>query len=220
MKVIAVIPAYNEAEKIFEVVSTTKELVDRVIVVNDASQDNTLSICQQFDNRVVALSHAVNLGQGAALKTGCEAAWMMGAEAVILIDGDNQHDPSEIPFFIEKLKQGYEVVFGVRRINNEMPFIKRFGNLFLTKATHKLFNVSLSDVQCGYRIFSQSGYKKLEWDSIGYPYAIEMVVNAGKNKVNYEELLTKTIYHDNYKGTTLFDGIKIFIKMLSWKINK
>ncbi len=220
MKVIAVIPAYNEAEKIFEVVSTTKELVDRVIVVNDASQDNTLSICQQFDNRVVALSHAVNLGQGAALKTGCEAAWMMGAEAVILIDGDNQHDPSEIPFFIEKLKQGYEVVFGVRRINNEMPFIKRFGNLFLTKATHKLFNVSLSDVQCGYRIFSRSGYKKLEWDSIGYPYAIEMVVNAGKNKVNYEELLTKTIYHDNYKGTTLFDGIKIFIKMLSWKINK
>ena len=97
MKAIAVIPAYNEAERIGRIIPDVKKQVDKVIVVDDGSRDATARNAQQKGAMVV--SHAVNLGKGAALKTGCDVALKLKADAIIVMDADGQHKASDIPLF-------------------------------------------------------------------------------------------------------------------------
>ena len=100
-KVIAVIPAYNESKYIGDVVRETRKYVDEVIVVDDASKDNTGEIARRMG--AVVLRHCINLHKGATLKTGCEAAIGLGAKIILTLDGDGQHNPDEIPQLLEKL---------------------------------------------------------------------------------------------------------------------
>ena len=95
MKTIAVIPAYNEAKHIAEIVSEVKKYVPDVLVIDDASADATRELAKRAGATV--LRHPINLGKAGAIKTGCDAALSLQAEIIILLDGDGQHDPKHIP---------------------------------------------------------------------------------------------------------------------------
>ncbi|MDP7179646.1 MAG: glycosyltransferase family 2 protein [Candidatus Woesearchaeota archaeon] len=213
----AVIPAYNEEENIINVIKETKKYLSNIVVVDDGSKDRTYEVAKQ--EGIIVLKHIINLGKGAALKTGCDFTLKKEANKIIVLDSDNQHEPSEIPNFLNELKNK-EVILGYRKRNNEMPFILKLGNFIINRITKLLYNVELHDTQCGYRAFTSDAYKKIRWKASDYSMESEMIANIGKNKLSYTQIPIKTIYVDRYKGTTIIDGIKIVLNMIWWKITK
>lgn len=215
--VYVVIPAYNESKHISDVIKKVKNYASSIIIVDDGSKDNTYELA--LKSKVNVLRHIVNLGKGAALKTGCDYAVKIGAEKIIVIDSDGQHDPAEIPILLKKLKES-DIVFTQRKFNKNMPAILRFGNWFIDTSTKLLFGIDLKDTQCGYRAFTAAAYKKIRWKASDYSMESEMIANAGKKHLKYRTIPIQTIYSDKYKGTTVFDGVKIVFNMLKWRLFK
>ena len=214
-KIYAVIPAYNEGKNIRQIIINTKKYIDNVIVVDDGSKDNTKSAAE--DTNVTILSHIVNLGKGATLRTGCDYALKKGAKYIVVLDADAQHNPKDIPRFLEKLKY-YDIVFSYRKRSQKMPFILRFGNWFISGSMALLYGIRLNDTQSGFRAFSKDAYKKIRWAASDYSMETEMISRAGKQNLKYVQVPIETIYSDNYKGTTIIDGVKIIFNMIWWKI--
>jgi len=212
-----VIPAYNEAPTLTSLLHKTRAFAQNIVIINDGSTDLTEKVAQDANVKVV--THLVQLGKGAALKTGCEYAIQQGARYIITLDGDAQHDPQDIPRFTECLKN-YDIVFGYRELNKNMPLLFRFGNWLLSKMIETLYGLTLVDTQSGYRAFSKETYTKIKWNSSDYFTESEMIMKTKKNKLTYCEIPIKTIYLDKYKGTTVFDGMKIMAYLLTSKILK
>ena len=212
----AVIPAYNEEKNIAKIIKKAKKYVDGIIVVDDGSKDKTKEAAEKAN--AVVLKHIVNLGKGAALKTGCDYAVKNGAELIVALDADAQHNPDYIPRFIEKLKK-YDIVFSYRKASKKMPFVLRFGNWFISRVARFLYGISLNDTQCGFRAFSKEAYKKVRWSVSDYSMESEMISKAGKQRLKYVQIPIQTIYSDKYKGTTIIDGIKIVLSMFWWKLS-
>ena len=210
-----VIAAYNEENNISKVLTELKKEHKNIIVVDDGSGDNTFSIAKKSGAKV--LKHIVNIGKGAAMKTGCDYAVKLGAEILVLMDADGQHEPKEVKKFLKAIK-GKDIVFGYRQFSKKMPFILRFGNSFINKITSLLFGLKIKDTQGGFRALTSNTYKKIRWDSTDYAMESEMIANAGKKRLKYKEIPIKTIYSNKYKGTTILDGIKIVIKTFMWRI--
>ena len=215
MKTIAVIPCYNEGKTIAEVIKKTKKHVNKVIVVNDGSTDNTEKQAKKAD---LVLNHIVNMGKGLALKTGIEAAIKNKADIIVTLDGDMQHDPYDIPRLLNKIKKGADIVIGCRELDKNMPLTLKFGNWFLYNSFKTLFKVDIHDTQSGFRAIRSSIYQKLKWNTSGYAVETEMLVNLDKNHLKYKEIPIKTVYSDKYKGTSVIDGVKIFLSMVLWKL--
>jgi len=210
-----IIPAYNEGKTIFEVISKTKKYVQNMIVVDDGSHDQTAS--EAVRAGALVLKHKVNLGKGAALKTGCDYALQQGVQKLIMMDADGQHDPKEIPRFIFALDQ-YEIAFGSRKAPKSMPLIFKFGNKVITKTLQTLYGVTVEDSQCGYRSFKAGVYPLLRWEATDYYVETEIAIRAGKRKLKHTTIPIETIYADRYKGTTVLDGAAIVLKMIGSKI--
>ncbi len=215
-KIFIVIPAHNEERHIGEVVKKAISF-GRVIVVNDGSKDSTAEKAKEQGAEVI--THIINLGKGAALKTGCDYAMKQGASQLIALDADSQHDPEEIPKFLAALKEA-DMAFGYRSFSKEMPLILRIGNWAISKMTKFLFGADIYDTQSGYRAFTSAAYKKIRWESSSYSMESEMIANMARHNLKYSQIPIKTIYADRYKGTTILDGFKIVLNLLWWKITK
>ena len=214
--VFAVIPAHNEEKHIGDVVRQAKKYVDNAVVVDDGSRDGTVEEAKK--SGAIVLKHLVNLGKGAALKTGCDYAIKNKADIIVAIDADAQHNPKEIPKFIGAVKM-HDVAIGYRKLNMSMPFILRFGNWFINKTIRFLYGVKIKDSQCGYRAFTSEAYGKLRWKASDYSMESEMIAKIGKHRLSYAEVPIETIYSDKYKGTTILDGINIVFNLLLWRLN-
>lgn len=215
--VFVIIPAHNEQKHISKVLNKIKRYARNIILVDDGSKDKTFELAKKQD--VVVLRHIINLGKGAALKTGCEYALRRGAKRLIFIDADGQHRPEDIPRFLKSLDDT-DIVFGSRSLNRRMPFVLKFGNWFINKMNKLLFRIELKDTQSGYRAMTAKAYKKIRWKSTAYSVESEIVANTGRKRLKYKEITIKTIYSDKYKGTTIGDGIKIVLNMFWWKLTR
>jgi len=215
-KIFAVIPARNEKTYIGRIVRETLKYVDKVIVVDDGSKDKTEKAAER--NKAIVLRHVVNLGKGAAVKTGCEYAIKNKADIIILIDADAQHDPKEIPKFLKSLEK-HDIVLAYRKRNKNMPLVLKFGNWFINEIINYLYGVKIHDSLCGYRAFSAKVYKKIRWKATDYGMEGEMISKIGKHHLSYSEIPIETIYSDKYKGTTILDGIKIAFNLFFWRLN-
>lgn len=216
-KVWVIIPASNEEKHIEGVIKNTKKFANNILVVDDGSKDKTSIIAEK--SGAFVLKHIVNLGKGAALKTGCEYAIKKGAEKIVVLDADGQHDPKEIPKFVKAL-DNTNIVFGYRRLNKKMPFVLRYGNWFIFFMTKLLFGLKIVDTQCGYRAFKAKVYNKIKWNAVDYSMESEMVANVGKANLKYHQIPIETIYSDKYKGTTVIDGARIVLNMVWWKLSR
>lgn len=211
----AVIAAYNEERNIDSVVKRAKSFVDSVVVVDDGSIDKTSQHAEKAG--AIVLKHLVNLGKGAALKTGCDYAAKKNAKLIVVLDADAQHNPDNIPRFLEKLNN-YSIVFSYRKLSSKMPFVLRFGNWFISNTVGILYGIRINDTQCGFRAFTTEAYKKIRWNASDYSMESEMIARAGKQNLKYVQIPIETIYSDKYKGTTILDGIKIVLNMIWWKL--
>ena len=178
--IFAIIPAYNEEKHINGIIKKTKKYVDNVIVVDDGSKDKTTENARK--SKAIVLRHLVNLGKGAALKTGCDYAAKNNADIMVVIDADAQHDPNEIPKFLKNIKQ-HDIVLAYRKPNKDMPLVLKFGNSFINKTINFLYGIKIKDSQCGYRAFTAKAYKKLKWKAPDYSMESEMIAKIGKYKL-------------------------------------
>jgi glycosyltransferase involved in cell wall biosynthesis len=219
MKVYIVIPAYNEAKNIGQVLRDLKSIKLPVIVVDDGSRDKTSEVVKKYE--VTLLKHRINLGKGAALKTGFAAAFLKGADAVIMMDSDGQHKVSDLPQFVSKLKEKkYDVVFGSRDLSRKVPMVRLFGNQFAANLLRGLFGIYVSDPICGFRALTKKAYQKMKLESTGYGIETEMVIETGKRRLKYCEVPVETVYYDKVKGVTILDAIHILFDVVAWRIAK
>ena len=222
MKIFIVIPIYNEEKHIANVLKGLANYHLPIVAVDDGSSDRSgVKIGESKVKGVELLTHTINLGKGAAMKTGAEYAFSSGADAVIFMDSDGQHLAKDIPGFIDLLKGGkYDVIFGSRNLNLGVPLARYFGNKIASLLIRSLFGIYVSDLICGFRGLTKRGYEQIKWNSDGYAVETEMVIRAAKTKARYCEVPVETVYHDNVKGVTLLDAFGIFFNVLKWRIEK
>lgn len=219
IKIMVIIPAFNEAKRIKKTLLALKNSKLPVIVVDDGSTDKTLEISRPLVWKVI--KHSSNLGKGAALKTGCELAFKEGAQAVIMMDADGQHSFNDLPKFSQTINSGsYDIVFGSRDIRQGVPFLRYLGNRVAPLVIFSLFGIYVSDLICGFRAFTKEAYQKIDWKSRGYNVETEMVIKTGKHKLRFCEIPIDTIYHDKYKGVTMIDAFSILGSVLKWRLSK
>ena len=220
MKIFVVIPLFNEEKHILKVLGAIAPYNLPVVVVDDGSTDG--SGIKTKDLRIknlTVLRHKINLGKGAAMKTGADYAFANDADAIIFVDSDGQHDMMDLPKFIEALSSGeYEVVFGSRNYGYNVPLLRFLGNKFASVIMVWFFKIYISDVVCGFKGMTDKAYKKLRWNSSGYGVEAEIVARLGKNKLRYCEVPIKTIYLSKVKGVTILDAFGIFGEIIKWKL--
>jgi glycosyltransferase involved in cell wall biosynthesis len=220
MKLFIVIPAYNEQDRIGDVIEKTKRFGYPIIIVDDGSTDNTYYVSKKAGADYV-LRHKINLGnsKGAALKTGCLAAFRLGADAVVLMDSDGQHDPDDLSKFVERLQnKKCGIVFGIRSLGKDTPTVRRVGNKLASFIVHLLFGIYLEDLICGYRAMTKRAFEKIDWKSIDYAVETEMVVKTGQLGLKYCQVPVKTIYLDSVKGVTVLDAAKVLFDVVGWRL--
>ncbi len=213
-----IIPGFNEEKYIERVLARTRKFSPHIIVIDDGSLDRTAVLARKYTSHV--LSHSINLGKGAALKTGCEYAFnVLDADAVIFLDADDQHDPAELPLFIEKINQGAQVVFGVRRMKKSMPLLKKVANSFASHLLAVFFGRYIPDIPSGYRALTKSAYQVIAWQATGYEVELEIAAKVAMRKVPFEKVPIQTIYHDHAKGLTVLDVLKMLRFFINWRFS-
>lgn len=215
MKIIIIVPAYNESRYIGKFLDELLLVTKQIVVVDDGSTDKTLAIAKS--KGVICLTHLVNLGKGAALKTGCDYAFKkLGAEGVIIMDGDDQHAVEDIKYFEKELNQGAAVVHGVRKMDAKMPLMRILGNKSISILINLLFGRYIADIPSGFKGFTKTAYSQIKWYSPGYEVETEIAVRIAKNKLKYVEVPISTLYHDKDYGFNLLDAWRILIKIPFW----
>ncbi|MHA1834578.1 MAG: glycosyltransferase family 2 protein [Candidatus Baldrarchaeia archaeon] len=197
MRVFCVIPAFNEEKYIYDVAKIAKEFVDVVVVVDDGSIDKTFS--RAIDSGAVVLRHEENMGKGAALRTGFKYALEHGADIVVTLDGDMQHDPLEIPKFLEKIREeGVDIVVGSRFLEKVkgMPIQRRLSNFITTKVLNKVFKVPVTDSQSGFRAFKRKVLEKVTFKDNRYGAETEILIEAKRKGFNIVEVPISVKYEN------------------------
>lgn len=219
MKLTIIIPAYNEAKSIGLVLEDLKRTKLPIIVVDDGSKDSTFAEASKYS--VVVIKHKINLGKGAALKTGCQAAFGKGADGIIIMDSDGQHKAKDLEKFIQALeKENNEVVFGSRNWTRGIPLVRYLGNKFASVLVNILFGIYVSDLICGYRGLTKKAFEKINWESTGYDVETEMVVKTALKKLKYCEVSVETVYLDRFKGVSILDSFGVLFNVIKWRISK
>jgi glycosyltransferase involved in cell wall biosynthesis len=214
MKVVAVIPAFNEEKTIFEVVSNVKKYVDEVIVVDDGSNDNTL-FCAK-NGGAITCSHFINRGQGAALETGKQLALSRNADIIVHYDADGQFLPEEIRVMVEPIINGEaDVVLGTRFLKSNIPLGKKFflqGAILLSKFTSGL---NLTDTHNGFRALSSFAAEKIIIEHNKMAHASEILDKIGRLKLRFREIPVTLKYFSGStrKGQRLPDYFRILFDL-------
>lgn len=222
MKTAVVLPVFNEEKKIKDVLNTLTKIKLPVYLINDGSRDKTLSVIMKNapKNNTTLITHKINLGKGSAMRTGAQAAFKEGFEAVIFMDADGQHDTADLEKFVKTLDTGkYDVVLGSRNLHHGVPLVRFLGNKAASVLISVLFGVYVSDILSGFRAITKTGFEKLKLESTGYGIETEMIIKMAKFNLKSTEIPIQTIYHDKNKGVTILDALGILADVFLWKIN-
>jgi len=176
MNVAALIPAYNEAATIADVVRGVRRFVSHVLVVDDGSADGTADEARAAGARVVA--HATNMGKGHAVRTGLADLLTGDITHVIMLDGDMQHLPHETPRLLDAARAtGADVVIGERRFDRAgMPASRYHANRIGSRALSSFVGVPIDDTQCGFRVFRAEALRRMRLSARGYDIETEMLI--------------------------------------------
>lgn len=222
MRTIAVIPAYNESQTVGGVVAATLPFVDAVVVVDDGSRDETGAEARFAGARVVR--HALNRGLGASLGTGIQAALRMGADCIVTLDADGQHDSEEITKIVAPIRNGFaDVVLGSRLLDTRgMPVTRVFMNQVGSWFTFCMFGMYVTDSQSGFRAFSRTAAKSIQIRSNRMEVSSEIVAEIRRRSLRVAEVPIRAIYTDYSlsKGQSFRVGVKTVCRLLLRRIGR
>ena len=199
--IVAGIPAYNEEKTIARVVLGAQKHAHIVIVCDDGSTDLTGEIAERLG--AVVVHHERNIGYGAALQSLFTRAIELKADVLVTLDGDGQHDPSEIPRVVEPIENGVaEVVLGSRFIDKngttDMPAYRQLGVKVITKLSSGNGKNGFSDSQSGFRAYSKTAMEQLgSISENGMSASIELVRAVSKSGLKVCEVPISCKYQDS-----------------------
>jgi glycosyltransferase involved in cell wall biosynthesis len=191
-----VMPCLNEADTLEICVCKAQKaleeanIVGEIIVADNGSTDGSQEIAERLGARLV---HVRNKGYGSALMGGIEAA---AGKYILMGDADDSYDFLEIPKFIEKIREGHDLVQGCRLpsgggtvLPGAMPFLHRwFGNPFFSHLSRRWFGVPIHDIYCGMRVFTKAMYERLDQRCTGMEFATEMMIKARRYRMRIAEV--------------------------------
>ncbi|SMC72955.1 Glycosyltransferase involved in cell wall bisynthesis [Desulfocicer vacuolatum DSM 3385] len=210
MKVSIIIPAFNEAESIGDVVKDIKATYPdfEIIVVNDASSDNTAGVAKKAGATV--LSHPYNIGNGASIKTGMR---MATGDFFVTMDGDGQHRPEDIGKLLAEMDT-YDMVVGQRTFSGQASFGRYLGNLFYNRFASYVANFKVRDLTSGFRAVNAAMAKRFLYlfpNTYSYPTTLTLSVLRSGRSVKYIPISSNQ-RRKGKSGIHLFkDGVRFFM---------
>lgn len=224
MKLAVIMPAYNEAGIIAKIIRDIPKRIPKikkilVLVVDDGSGDGTAETALR--NKAMVVRHVINLGCGAATVTGIKAALRWGADILVTIDADGQHDPREIPNLIKPIVSGrYDLVIGSRfkaKKRSYAPWHRVIGNKLMNIMIYCFYHIWVTDTQSGFKAMSRKAAGKMKLSFFGYEVCSEMIGEIHRRDLKYTEVPIRTIYSDYSmrKGQSVLNAINIFLRMVA-----
>jgi len=194
-RVCVIVPTYNNAGTLKDVLNRISQFTSSIIVINDGSTDTTAEVLKQFEN-ITIRSFKKNKGKGAALKSGFSLAKEQGYRYAITIDSDGQHFPEDIPLFVEKLATAPDtIIIGSRNMEQEdIPGKSSFGNKFSNFWINVTTGFSLKDTQSGYRLYPLSIFDQIHFYSTKYEFEVEVLTRAAWAGYKIENIPVKVYY--------------------------
>jgi glycosyltransferase involved in cell wall biosynthesis len=200
-KIIVVLPAYNAAKTLkITLDAIPKDVVDDIILVDDASKDDTVSVARQLGLKVFV--HQKNFGYGGNQKTCYREALKLGADIVVMVHPDFQYDPVFIPEMIEPIVNGRcDAVFGSRMkdpknaLKGGMPYWKFIANIFLTKVENFILANDLTEYHSGFRAYDKKVLQlPLDLNSDDFVFDTEIIVQMKVAGLKIQEIPITTKY--------------------------
>jgi glycosyltransferase involved in cell wall biosynthesis len=221
LRACAVVPAFREEKRIGDVVRRIREYCPDVLVIDDGSGDGTAAAAEQAG--AIVLRHAVNQGKGAALNTGFRHAREQKYEVVLTLDADGQHDPAEIPKFLEAYRRtGIPVLIGSRMAEVEgMPWVRRLTNRFMSGLLSRMMGQYVADTQCGYRLYRCDILPFVSAGSQRFAAESEILLRLAQRGVRMDSVRIRTIYGDEkskiHPGA---DTVRFFSMLLRFRLEQ
>lgn len=226
-QVCVIVPAYNEATVIKDVVARAKKTFGRshlykidIVLIDDGSKDATATEAQKAG--AVVIRHLLNSGAGSATLTGLSYAMRNDYDYAATMDADGQHAPADIIRGLDKLLElQSDLLIGSRLIDNRgMSRVKVIGNKGLSLITLLLFGINSTDSQSGLRLFSRNALEKLKWQTNGYEFCSEMLWRANQLHLKIDEFPIQAIYteYSKSKGQNNWNAINIIKSLLKRRI--
>lgn len=212
MKVLIIIPAYNEEENILKVVEGLKKTVPQCdyIVINDCSKDRTKKILEE--NEIPHINLIVNLGLTGAVQTGYKYAWYHGYDAALQFDGDGQHLPEHIPDLIREIENGYDIVIGSRFVREKKPMsLRMLGSRVITWMIRLTTGKRVTDPTSGMRMINRELIRDYAFEINRKP---EPDTLAYQMKRGYRVKEIQVTMQERTAGTSIYSGIGNSIKYM------
>jgi len=213
-------PAHNEARVLRDVLArippTVRGMGVVAIVVDDGSTDKTAEIARAGGAMVVR--HITNLGVGAATITGLRLARQRGADIIVTMDSDGQHDPQEITLLVQALLDGpFDVIIGSRLLSPDgMPLSRFAANVLLNMVTFAVYGKIVSDSQSGFKVMSRQALERMNLNAPGYEICSEIIGELYRNILRYKSLPVKAVYtqYSQAKGQHFLNGVNLILGLL------
>lgn len=211
MRILTAIPVYNEAAHLGGVLREVRRHCPTILVVNDGSTDRTADLLgQETDLHVV--THSKNRGYGAALISAFAFALHDGADVLVTMDCDGQHEPARIPVLLEAIHDA-DIVSGSRylrdfRQNSDAPRDRREINRQITEELNARFGLRLTDAFCGFKAYRREALARLRITEAGWGMPLQLWVQAARLSLRVKEVAVPRLYLDPKRafGGMLNDG--------------
>lgn len=223
LSIVVVMPAYNAEHTITGVAERIPAgVVDKVIVVDDASKDNTVAVAQKAG--LATVRHEKNAGYGGNQKTCYKLALDAGADIVVMLHPDGQYNPEDLPKFIEPLVEGRaDFILGNRvsswkeTLQGGMPWWKFISNITLTKLANIATGRTLGEWHCGYRAYTAKTLQEVTLESFdnGFAFDIELALKLLKNGKRIAEVPVATIYSSENSSIRFLPSVRYGLKFLA-----
>ena len=188
-------PAFNESDRIKEIINKIKNKSDNIIVCDDGSTDSTGTIAEKMG--AIVINHEKNLGYGSAIKSIFLKAKEIEADVLITFDADGQHRIEDINAVIQPiLDNKADIVIGSRFLENdvEMPKYRKFGVKTITSLTNISSEIKLSDSQSGFRAYNKKTLSEIFPTENGMGISTEIIIKANRKKLRIKEVPIKILY--------------------------
>ena len=221
LKLVALIPAYNEGEDIRQVIESTQPFVDRVVVCDDGSSEDIQTVLDTVD--VDIIKHSMNLGYGAALKSLFKHGKEINAMVVVCLDADGQHNPAYIPELVQPIMlDEADLVIGSSFLSiqrAQVPWIKSLGNRVFRTLIRWGTGLEVSDSQSGYRAYRVDKLDSLSLVESGMGISTEILIKAVKKGFRIEERPVQITHYDPVAITRLLShGFSVLVSTLKYLI--
>ncbi len=220
MKFLAVIPAHNEANAIAAVVAAVAALKHDVLVIDDGSTDATAELAKKAG--ALVLSTGTKSGKGNALRLGFDYAVQKDYNAVIALDGDGQHDATDIAAFVEAFRKHKAGVVNGNRMHNPkgMPPVRFLTNGFMSTVISLICRQSIADTQCGFRLIGTEVLKKIRLQSTDFEIETEILIKASQAGFKIASVPVATIYRDEVSKIRPWRDTLRFIRYITGVLTK